>query len=205
MMSDFFRKTLFALLEKIQDILAGDGTWLRARYPHYDIGRGTYGWLRVVDAGEGATLKIGAFCSIAKGVTILLGGEHHTEWITTFPFPALWRAAREIPGHPRTKGAVIIGNDVWIGQDALILSGVTIGDGAVIAARAVVTKSVEPYTIVGGNPARAIRKRFSDVVIAQLLKIKWWEWSSGEIEKNLPLLLSPNVDALIRYAETMRR
>ncbi|MBM3129718.1 MAG: CatB-related O-acetyltransferase [Chloroflexi bacterium] len=204
-MSAFIRKTIFALLEKVEHLVAGDGTWLRARYPRYEIGRWTYGWLRVIDAGEGATLKIGAFCSIAKGVTVLLGGEHHTEWITTFPFPALWRAARAIPGHPKTKGDVIIGNDVWIGQDALILSGVTIGDGAVIAARAVITKNVEPYTIVGGNPARIIRKRFADDVIAQLIKIKWWEWSDAEIERNLPLLLSPDVDALIRYAETGSR
>lgn len=204
-MSAFIRKTWVALLEKYEQLVAGDGTWLRARYPRYAIGRDTYGWLRVIDAGEGATLKIGAFCSIAKGVTILLGGEHHTEWVTTFPFPALWRAARNFKGHPKTKGDVIIGNDVWIGQDATILSGVTIGDGAVIAAGALITQNVEPYAIVGGNPARVIRKRFSDEVIAQLVKIKWWEWSDAEIEQALPMLLSPQVDALIRHAETITR
>jgi chloramphenicol O-acetyltransferase type B len=200
-MSAFFRTKILALVHKIENRFDGDGTWLRERYPRYAIGRGTYGWLKVIDAGEGATLKIGAFCSIAKGVTILLGGEHHTEWATTYPFPALWRAARHIPGHPKTKGDVIIGNDVWIAQDALILSGVTIGNGAVIAARAVVAKNVEPYTIVGGNPARVIRQRFADDVIAQLEKIKWWEWSDAEIERALPLLLSPKLDELIRYAE----
>ncbi|MBI5650216.1 MAG: CatB-related O-acetyltransferase [Chloroflexi bacterium] len=199
-MTTLIRKTIFALRDKFQNWLDGDGTWLRARYPRYAIGRGTYGWLRVIDAGEGATLKIGAFCSIAKQVTILLGGEHHTEWISTYPFPALWRAARNIPGHPKTKGDVIIGNDVWIGQAATILSGVTIGDGAVIAAGALVAKNVAPYTIVGGNPARVIRQRFPDAVIAQLVKIKWWEWSDAEIEKDLPILMSPNVDALIQLA-----
>jgi len=200
-MSAFLRTKILALLNRIENIFDGDGTWLRERYPRYVIGRGTYGWLKVIDAGEGATLKIGAFCSIAKGVTLLLGGEHHTEWISTYPFPALWRAARHIPGHPKTKGDVIIGNDVWIGQAATILSGVTIGDGAVIAAGALVAKNVEPYTIVGGNPARIIRKRFAADVIAQLEKIKWWEWSDAEIERALPLLLSPNVGELMRYAE----
>jgi acetyltransferase-like isoleucine patch superfamily enzyme len=126
---------------------------------------------------------MGAFCSIVKGVTILLGGEHHTEWVTTFPFPVLWRAARQIRGHPKTKGEIIIGNDVWIGQDALILSGVTIGDGAVIAARAVVTKNIEPYSIVAGNPARVIRKRLLEEAIARLLAVAWWAWTPGKSKR----------------------
>jgi acetyltransferase-like isoleucine patch superfamily enzyme len=90
------RIALAKVLEKAEHMLLGDGAGLPQRYPRYHIGKDTYGWPRIVDSGEGATLKIGAFCSIAKGVTILLGGEHHTEWVTTFPFPARWRAARQI-------------------------------------------------------------------------------------------------------------
>jgi acetyltransferase-like isoleucine patch superfamily enzyme len=195
------RIKLRKLLEKAEHLILGDGTGLPQRYPRYQIGRDSYGWPRIVDSGEGATLKIGAFCSIAKGVTILLGGEHHTEWVTTFPFPVLWRAARQIRGHPKTKGEIIIGNDVWIAQDALILSGVTIGDGAVIAARAVVTKDIEPYSIVAGNPARVIRKRFPEEAIARLLAVAWWAWTPEEIEKALPLLLSDDIEAFLDYAE----
>ena len=195
------RIILIKALEKIEHLVLGNGAGLSQRYPRYQIDRDTYGWPRVVDSGEGATLKIGAFCSIAKGVAIFLGGEHHTEWVTTFPFPALWRAARQIQGHPKTKGDIIIGNDVWIGQDALILSGVTIGDGAVIAARAVVTKNIEPYSIVAGNPARLIRKRFPEETIARLLGVAWWTWPTEEIEQALPLLLSNDIEAFLRYAE----
>ncbi|MBI5566776.1 MAG: CatB-related O-acetyltransferase [Chloroflexi bacterium] len=196
------RAKLFALLEIIETWLLGNGSFLRQRYSRYPIGHGTYGWPRVIDAGEGATVRIGAFCSIAKGVKIMLGGEHHTEWVTTFPFSVLWPAARHIGGHPQTKGDVIIGNDVWLGEDALILSGVQIGHGAVVAARSVVTKNVEPYTIVGGNPARVIRRRFSDDVIARLLASAWWEWPADEIERALPLLLSADINAFLRYCDT---
>lgn len=198
------RRIVRVLIDRLEDLFAGDGTWLRLRYPRYEIGRGTYGWPRVVDGGQGTTLRIGAFCSIAKGVQIFLGGEHHTEWITTFPFPVFWKSAHHISGHPKTKGDVRIGNDVWIGQNAMILSGVMIGDGAVIAAGAVVVKNVEPYAIVGGNPARLIRKRFSDEVIAQLLEIKWWTWSDQELESLLPILLSENTKALIEYSRTRK-
>src|SRR5690242_17207650 len=120
------------------------------RYPQYDIGPGTYsvpGYFSVLDWHQGSTLKIGAYCSIAYGVKILLGGEHHTDWVTTYPFSELWAEGRPIPGHPTTRGDVIIGIDVWIGLNALITSGVTIGDGAVIAAHAVVSSDVPPYTI----------------------------------------------------------
>lgn len=198
------RKILQRILDRLEDLFAGNGAWLRLRFPRYEIGRGTYGWPRVVDGGEGATLRIGAFCSIAKGVQIFLGGEHRTEWITTFPFPVFWKSALHIRGHPKTKGDVQIGNDVWIGQNAMLLSGVTIGDGAVIAAGAVVAGDVEPYTIVAGNPARLIRQRFSNEVIAQLLEIKWWTWSDKELEPILPILLSENIQALIQYSRTRK-
>ena len=158
-------------------------------YAKYSIGRFTYGEPTVLDYGD-ATLKVGSFCSISDGVKVLLGGNHRADWLTTYPFPELWPEAQGMPGHPATKGDVIIGHDVWIGLDALILSGVHVGDGAIIGARSVVTKSVAPYAIVAGNPARQIRKRFPEEVIARLLEIQWWQWPSEKISAALPHLLS---------------
>lgn len=178
---------------------------LRARYPQYSIGRGTYGDLRVRSWGDGATLTMGAFCSVASGVQVLLGGEHRPDWVTTYPFSVLWAKGRPLPGHPASKGDVIIGNDVWIGAEAMILSGVTIGDGAVIGARAVVTKDVPPYAIVGGNPARVIRMRFDEATIARLQSLKWWTWDDARIEKFLPLLLNDDVSAFLREAESVQK
>lgn len=163
------------------------------KYTNYSIGRFTYGEPLVLEWGEGATLNIGSFCSIAPNVTILLGGNHRGDWVTTFPFNIIFDDFKDISGHPATRGNVIIGNDVWIGIDALILSGISIGDGAIIAARSVVTKDVEPYTVVGGNPARKIKTRFSDETIENLLKIKWWDWDIEKIKNNVPLLLSRDI------------
>jgi acetyltransferase-like isoleucine patch superfamily enzyme len=178
---------------------------LRAKYPQYSIGRGTYGDLRVRSWGEGVTLTIGAFCSVASGVQILLGGEHRPDWVTTYPFSVLWEKGRHLPGHPASKGDVVIGNDVWIGAEAMILSGVTIGDGAVIGARSVVTKDVPPYAIVGGNPARLIRMRFDEATISRLQSLKWWTWDDAKIERFLPLLLSDRVEAFLREAESIQK
>lgn len=165
-------------------------------------GRGSYGAPEVVSWGEGARLKIGQFCSIANGVTILLGGEHRVDWVTTYPFSFLWpQVAGHIKGHPKTKGDVIIGNDVWIGTGALILSGVTIGDGAVVGAHAVVTKNVPPYAIVGGNPAKIIRYRFDEYTIQKLLAISWWNWPDQKIAVAMEFLLSNDINTFIKYFE----
>lgn len=164
------------------------------------IGEHTYGKPKIFHWGEEAKIKIGKFCSIADEVVIFLGGNHRTDWVTTYPFPALandWPEAGGIKGHPATKGNVIIGNDVWIGYGATILSGVTIGDGAVIGTQAVVTKDIEAYTIVVGNPAREIKKRFNQLQIEKLLEIKWWNWPIKKIKKNIELLCSGNVDNLL--------
>lgn len=166
----------------------------------FHLGAHTYGTVDVLWWGEEASLTIGRFSSIADGVTILLGGNHRVDWVTTYPFSEFedWPSAHGITGHPATKGDVRIGNDVWIGNGATILSGVTIGDGAVIGARALVTKDVPPYAIVGGNPARLLRMRFAPETVASLLACAWWDWPRERIEEAMPLLLSGDADGLLR-------
>lgn len=167
------------------------------RYAAYEIGEWTYGSPNVGSWGEGASLRIGRFCSIASDVTIMLGGEHRMDWVTTYPFSALFEEASQYIGHPRTKGDVTIGHDVWIGYDALILSGVRVGNGAVVGARSVVTSDVAPYTVVAGNPARVVRSRFPASVVEALERIAWWDWPISKIAEAWPLLLSPDVGEFI--------
>ncbi len=164
-------------------------------------GRGTYGDPLVLSWGENAKLKIGQFSSISAEVEILLGGEHRSDWVTTYPFNCFWANAQHISGHPKTKGDVLIGNDVWIGRGVCILSGVTIGDGAIIGAKALVSKDVPPYAIVAGNPARIIRYRFNETTIRKLIEIAWWNWPEEKIANAMPYLLSSNIDAFIQYCE----
>ncbi|HEY5233210.1 MAG TPA: CatB-related O-acetyltransferase [Verrucomicrobiae bacterium] len=168
----------------------------------FEVGRGTYGEPTVARWEDPTTLKIGSFCSIAGGVTIFLGGNHRVDWITTYPFPEFRDGAKNIPGFHATKGDVIIGNDVWIGTGATILSGVHIGNGAVIAACSVVTKNVPSYGIVAGNPAKLVRLRFTTDEIACLEKIAWWDWSDTKIDAAMPFLLSGDISALNRFASS---
>ena len=167
------------------------------RYAAYSIGKFSFGYPKVRTWGENATLKIGNFCSIAPGVNIVLGGEHRVNWVTTYPFNKILHEYKYIKGHPATKGDIIIGNDVWICMNATILSGVTIGDGAVIGANSLVTKDVEPYMIVGGNPAKPIRKRFDQQTIDKLLRIKWWDWDIEKIKRKVPDLLSDQIEQFL--------
>lgn len=139
----------------------------------------------------GDKLVIGKFCMIASGATFIMnGGNHLTEATTAYPFAIFgdaWQHAMDDKTYP-TKGDTIIGNDVWIGHDATIMPGIHIGDGAIIAAKAVVTKNIEPYTIVGGNPAKPIKKRFSEDTISKLLQLEWWNWDIEKITKNVDKL-----------------
>jgi acetyltransferase-like isoleucine patch superfamily enzyme len=145
-------------------------------------------------------LKVGNFCSISYNFTVHLGGNHRHDWVTTYPFGHREHQIFNTfngQGHPSSKGDVNIGNDVWIGGNVTIMSGVTIGDGAVIANNSHVVKDVEPYTIVGGNPARYIKHRFTKEQIEKLLEIKWWYWDDEKINKFVPLLCSNNINDFI--------
>lgn len=171
-------------------------------YPQYSFGKWTYGVPKIHSWPGCSTLHVGSFCSIAEGVQIFLGGEHRSDWVTTYPFVDFWRTGKDIKGHPRTKGDVIIGNDVWIGHEAVILSGVRIGDGAVIGARAVVSKDIPPYGIVAGNPARLIRHRFDTETILRLLDCQWWNWDDGRIEKAIPYLSQQDIASFLDRVES---
>lgn len=158
------------------------------------VGDWTYGRPMVRFKQKQAKLNIGKYCSIAGGVRIYMGGEHITENTSTYPFKVLrefWTEADAESIKPSED--VTIGNDVWIGTQAVIMPGVTIGDGAVIGASSVVASDVAPYTIVAGNPAREIRKRFDDEAIAFLLDLKWWEWDDAKVARNVNLLSSPDI------------
>jgi chloramphenicol O-acetyltransferase type B len=174
-----------------------------------EIGEHSYIHDRSVRNPSGALthLRIGKFCSIATDLTII-GYDHHHEWITTYPFldkgvrPS-WSGTEGIPypqasefGSNKNRGDIIIGNDVWIGYDVKLFKGIEIGDGAVIGACSLVNKSVEPYTIVAGTPARPIRKRFNDAEIAALKRMGWWHWPKELINRYMPLLCSSRISEL---------
>lgn len=146
-------------------------------------------------------LIIGKFCSIACGAKFLFNSANHTlNSLSTYPFPLFyeeWELEPEkVAESWDNKGDIVIGNDVWIGFEAVILAGVTIGDGAIIGTRAVVTKDVAPYTIVGGVPAKPIRKCFDDKTIEKLLNMKWWNWSAKKIAQNIQAIKSGNIAQL---------
>lgn len=147
----------------------------------------------------GDKLIIGNFCMIASDVIFIMNGANHlSESISTYPFAIFggdWSNAMDGKKYP-TKGDTIIGNDVWIGFGATIMPGVHIGHGAIIASKSVVTKDVEPYSVVGGNPAKEIRKRFSAEEIKKLLEICWWDWPIEKITKNVQNLTSNRIDKM---------
>jgi len=177
----------------------------RKKYPHYELGEGTYGLPTVHDANEGTTLRIGAYCSIASGVQIFLGSHHRTDWVSSYPFPAFFKEAMHIPNFVTSRGDVIIGSDVWLCANCTILSGVTIGHGAVVGTGAVVTRDVEPYAIVAGNPAHIVRFRFDEETRLALLKAAWWDWPMTEVREVVEILCSDQVHNLISYSKNRKK
>lgn len=147
------------------------------------------------------SLVIGKYCSIACGAKFMFtGGNHTMKSLSTYPFPVFpdewgldeWNCGNAWDNH----GDIIIGNDVWIGYEAVIMQGVTIGDGAIVGTRALVTKDVPPYTIVGGVPAKEIRKRFDNGIIEELLKLQWWNWSAERVKANLESIMNGDIQNL---------
>lgn len=190
---------------KAKHIIAGDYSYY-AGYYHGTPFEDCVMYLDEADnqrsAHEIDRLIIGKFCSIATGVKFMMGGNqgHNYGWIASYPldeFEEEFDDYKTIPPKAyKLKGDTVIGNDVWIGAEAMIMPGIQISDGAVIGARSLVTKHVGPYEIWGGNPAKLIKKRFSDAKITKLLQIKWWDWQIATIKANLTLIRSNDVDSL---------
>ncbi|MEN5177113.1 Chloramphenicol acetyltransferase [compost metagenome] len=148
-------------------------------------------------------LIIGDFCSIGSGAAFIMAGNqgHRNDWASSFPFfymPEVPHFAGAVDAFQKA-GDTVIGNDVWIGSEAIIMPGVKVGDGAVIGTRALVTRDVEPYAIVGGNPARVIRKRFDDDSVAKLLEMKWWDWDDARLGQAMPMLCSGDIAVLYAF------
>ena len=175
----------------------------KPEYSKYDIGDYTYSKVgpTIFSWNDETKLKIGKFCSLGEEVVFILGGEHRADWITTYPFNALFSEGAHITGHPSSKGDIVVGNDVWIGYQSCILSGVTIGNGAIIGARSIVTKDVPPYAIVAGNPAKFVRYRFPQETIDKLENLAWWDWDISVIKGAIPLLLSDKTDEFFSSPE----
>lgn len=148
------------------------------------VGKKTYGYehLQIHSWDDSTMIYIGNYCALADNIHIYLGGNHKLDTVSTFPFKV---PNTKKPEMPLSKGDIKIGNDVWIGSHVSIMSGIKIGDGAVIAAHSHVVKDIKPYEIVGGNPARQIRMRFDSDIVRELLRIKWWNWSDSKVEANI--------------------
>ena len=149
----------------------------------------------------GDRLIIGKFCALAKGIKFIMNGANHKlNGFSTYPFQIFgngWEKVAPGTGELPDKGNTVIGNDVWIGYEAVIMPGVQVGDGAIIAAKSVVVGDVAPYTIVGGNPAKSIRQRFDDNTIRRLLEVAWWSWDIEKITRNLEKIVAADIEALI--------
>ena len=155
---------------------------------------------------NGDRLKIGRFCSIACGAKFLFNSANHAlSSLSTYTFPIFYEEwgldPKRVADAWDNRGDIVLGNDVWVGYEAVILSGVTIGDGAIVGARAVVTKDVEPYTIVGGVPARPIRRRFDEATVAELRRMRWWDWQPEKIRRAIPFIQRGDVSALCAMEE----
>ncbi|CAM3630424.1 type B chloramphenicol O-acetyltransferase [Parendozoicomonas haliclonae] len=154
----------------------------------------------IPDRNDVDRLIIGRYCSIGSGAVFMMAGNqgHRTDWASTFPFFHQQGYPTAQDGYVRA-GDTVIGNDVWIGTEAMIMPGISVGDGAIIASRAVVTRDVPPYAVIGSNPARIIKYRFNEKQIAQLLELQWWLWSNEQVQAAIPLICSNNIDDLYNW------
>lgn len=172
------------------------------------VGEYSYGYESArLYCSSDANLYIGKFCSIAWGLQLFLGGNHRTHWVSTYPFgfsyPKVFTNYPHecVTNKDTTHGDIVIGNDVYIGANVIIMSGVKIGDGAVLSANSIVYKNVKPYSIVIGNPAEFLYYRFNEEIIKKLLEIKWWDWSIYNINRALPYICSRDPQKLINFYE----
>lgn len=166
------------------------------------VGPHTYG-IPIVKAydHDDARLVVGDYCSLSETAIVMIGGYHPIDRVTTYPLRIMWRlpgAGRD--GYPARRGDTVIGSDVWLTQRSFVGGGVRVGDGAVVAAGAVVVRDVPPYAVVGGNPARVIRYRHSEEQREALLEIRWWDWPEERVREAVPLLAGDDVDAFIDWA-----
>ncbi|KRD38947.1 chloramphenicol acetyltransferase [Lysobacter sp. Root916] len=172
-------------------------------YSYYDDPEDSEGFARNVlylFPFIGDRLIIGRYCAIARGATFVMNGANHRmSGFSTYPFNIFgngWERSTPLPEELPYKGDTVVGNDVWIGYQAMLMPGVRVGDGAIIAARSVVSADVPPYAIVGGNPARVLRMRYEPAQIERLLRIAWWDWGADKVSRNLELIVGADLDAL---------
>jgi acetyltransferase-like isoleucine patch superfamily enzyme len=193
----FFIKKIFSFIKKdrfAHRVIKINNTKVKVGMYSYGIEH-----ISILSWNNEESVEIGSFCSISADLIIFLGGNHRVDWITTYPFGHIATGkinVEAVQGHPATNGKVVIGNDVWIGRGVTIMSGVIIGDGAVIAANSHVVSNVDEYAIVGGNPAKFIKYRFSNSTIRKLLKLQWWNLSEDRIESIAPLLCCQNLKSV---------
>jgi acetyltransferase-like isoleucine patch superfamily enzyme len=154
--------------------------------------------VKVWNYSHDVRVKYGKYCSFGDDIDVILVG-HNVNLVTTYPFGTIHQDVFPFSNqfHPVINGDVVIGNDVWVGKGSTIMMGIKIGDGAIIAANSHVVKDVEPYSIVGGNPAKVLKKRFTDEQIQKLLEIKWWDWTEEKINKALPYLCNPDINSFL--------
>jgi len=210
MIATFFSKLLLRSAKnkenRLQDFTRQQFKF-KKRYPKYKIGYASYGMPTVHTYHDGATLTIGSYCSIASNVQIFLGGQHRISWVSSYPFPLFFRMDsiyKENCLLADSKGDVIIGNDVWLCANCTILSGVTIGHGAVIANGSMVSQDVEPYAVMAGNPAKLIKWRFDESTRKVLLESNWWNWSKDEIIDVMEKICNDDLSHFLNYVKSRK-
>jgi acetyltransferase-like isoleucine patch superfamily enzyme len=169
----------------------------------FEIGDYSYGAPIIRQWGGCSRLVVGRYCSIGDGVEFVLGGNHRVERVTTYPMSMLY-GRLAAADHTWSRGDIIVGSDVWIGLGAVVLSGLKIGHGAVVGAHTLVTRDVDPYCVVVGNPAKPLRQRFSGAIIAQMLDLRWWDLDKDQLRALLPLMQSDQIETFIQECRKIR-